>query len=107
MTDHPSMRLSGDLTMRGIGALHRQHQTRFHTGSLPNTVDLSEVESADSAALALLLEWQSVATRRGQPLQFENPPANLSVIARLTGVAPLLGWYDQQPEANPEGNQRT
>lgn len=93
MTDNDeTLRLEGRLTAREVPALERRYREQFEQRPLPSRVNLEQVESADSSALALLLEWQTQARRAGVDLHFEKPPQALKVIARLTGVAPLLGW---------------
>ncbi len=79
--------LSGDLTVREVPAAWSRL-----TATLPGEIDLAGVQRADSSALALLLECKALATNRGQPIAFHNPPENLRVIARLTEVDELLGW---------------
>ncbi|NBB92368.1 MAG: STAS domain-containing protein [Gammaproteobacteria bacterium] len=86
------IRLEGVLTAREVADLERRYRERFDGDDPPRAVDLEAVESGDSSALALLLEWQSRARRAGGVVRFEKPPEGLRVIARLTGVAPLLGW---------------
>lgn len=60
--------------------------------SLPAvTVDLGGVTQVDSATLALLLEWRRLAVRRGQAVTYTGLPGRLAALARLSGVAGLLG----------------
>lgn len=53
-------------------------------------IDLADLTSVDSAAVATLLAWQRAARRGGKSLQFTNFPANLRSLARLYGVEDLL-----------------
>ena len=48
------------------------------------------VTSADSAGLAVLIEWLSVAGERGGTLAFEAVPAQLRAIARISDVEELI-----------------
>lgn len=96
------LKLSGRLRADEVARLERAHAARFRNGPLPEAISLAGVEEADSSALALLLEWQAQARARGQALRFEEPPESLRVIARLTGVAPLLGWADPDPQGPSE-----
>lgn len=59
-------------------------------------VDFSSVTEADSMALALLLEWQQVATASGHRLSVVALPESLLSLARLYGVLELLP-LDEQP----------
>ena len=82
------LRVSGRLTMDAIGAL-------FNEAMLPAagknwTVDLAQVEVADSAAVSMLLAWLRNAQRHGASLAFVNVPENLRSLADLYGVADAL-----------------
>lgn len=90
--------LDGALTVNEVAAVHKRHGGLLAGDAAPAAVDLSAVESADSSALALLLEWQALARRQGRRLEFRSPPESLRVIARLTGVDGLLGWREPGSE---------
>lgn len=53
-------------------------------------IDLAQVEASDSAGLALLLEWLSIARAAGRTLRYENIPRPLLQLARLSDVEQLL-----------------
>jgi phospholipid transport system transporter-binding protein len=53
-------------------------------------IDLAGVTTSDSAGLALLIEWLSVAKAANQTLRFENIPSQLQQLARLSEVEELL-----------------
>ena len=59
-------------------------------GSPLVVVDLAGVPNADSAGLAVLIEWRRQAWLRGQRLNFANLPAQISTIAHLSEVSELL-----------------
>lgn len=96
MSDEDTIRIEGVLTAREVAELEVRHRASFDGANPPRTVDLEAVESGDSSALALLLEWQASARQAGRAISFEKPPESLRVIARLTGVAPLLGWPEHR-----------
>jgi phospholipid transport system transporter-binding protein len=54
------------------------------------TIDLAGVTASDSSGLALLIEWLSIAKSANQPLRYENIPAQLAQLARLSEAEPLL-----------------
>jgi len=56
----------------------------------PCTIDLAGITSADSAGLAVLIEWLSVAGERGSTLAFEAVPAQLRAIARISDLEELI-----------------
>ena len=53
-------------------------------------IDLAGVEKADSAGLALIIEWKSQAANREAAIRFNNVPGYLLAIARTTGVQDLI-----------------
>lgn len=52
--------------------------------------DLAQVTSADSSALALLLEWLKYADRERKEISFQNIPAQLQSIADVSGIGKLF-----------------
>jgi phospholipid transport system transporter-binding protein len=54
--------------------------------------DLSSVAEVDSAAVALLLEWQRQSVARGGRLVLSGVPADIDSLARLYGVDSLLDF---------------
>lgn len=96
MTERPdTIELSGALTMAEVPDVHARHGNRFRGRPIPANVSLAGVDSCDSSALAMLIEWQALANAAGQRVVFESPPDGLRVIARLTGVDDMLGWLDR------------
>ncbi len=59
-------------------------------GASPLVLDLGKVTRADSAALALLLEWMREARRRKLEIQFKNIPEQMLAIARASRLDHLL-----------------
>ncbi len=53
-------------------------------------IDLGGIDSANSAGLALLLEWLDLARARRVDLRFANPPDALLRIAALSNADGLL-----------------
>jgi phospholipid transport system transporter-binding protein len=53
-------------------------------------VDLAGVDKADSAGLALIIEWKSQAANRDAGIRFSNVPDSLLAIARTTEVQDLI-----------------
>jgi phospholipid transport system transporter-binding protein len=59
-------------------------------GGKAATVDLAGVAASDSAGLALLIEWLSVAKAAAHPLHYQHVPPQLQQLARLSEVEDLL-----------------
>ncbi len=53
-------------------------------------IDLGGVTGSDSAGLALLIEWLSVAKTANHQLRYENMPLQLHQLARLSEIEELL-----------------
>jgi phospholipid transport system transporter-binding protein len=70
---------------------------RLFAGWPAVSVDLAGVTQVDSATLALLLEWRRLAARRGHAVTYTGLPARLVALARLSGVAGLIGAADAAP----------
>jgi phospholipid transport system transporter-binding protein len=82
-------RLSGELSFETVPAVLTRHpQIGNDAGELQ--VDLAGVTRADSAGVALLVEWRREAQRRRRTICFHNIPLQMLAIARLSGVDELL-----------------
>jgi len=81
-------RLEGVLDFAAAAALYRR--TGELLGGDEVTLDLSGLESASSAGVALLLEWQRQAHRRSVRLTLAGVPASVRRVAHLSGVEDLL-----------------
>lgn len=91
MADIRLIKLDGELTMRSV-----MQQLDLLLDQPLDGIDLSGVTRVDSAGLALLLELQARSVALGKTIPFQNPPANLEVLARLSQVESLLGWPPNQ-----------
>jgi len=50
------------------------------------TIDMSQVKTADSAGLALMVEWLKDSQLYKTQLLFDNVPRQLQVLAKLSGL---------------------
>ena len=75
--------VSGELSFRTVPDLLRQGERLFE-GCSAFVLDLKGVSRADSAGLALLLEWLRRCRRRRQDLFFRNLP-QASALRSLAG----------------------
>lgn len=60
------------------------------TGAGGVRVDLGGVSAADSAGLALLVQWVKDAHAGGRDLRFRNVPQRLRDLMRVTGLEPFF-----------------
>ena len=81
--------VQGEMSFQTAQSILRASESRF--GQYDSVeVDLSAVDRADSAALALLLEWKAQASRRSATIRFSGIPENLLAVARTSEVEELL-----------------
>ncbi len=60
-------------------------------GTAPITIDLTGVPRADSAGLALMLEWLRQARQKNRGLTFTHIPARLQDLIDVSGLSALFG----------------
>lgn len=90
-------RVRGELTFATAAAAHATGVAvlagRRSNGTSPEQVvilDCASVTEADSAGLAVLLDWRREALQRGIALRYQNLPAAIAQLARISGVETLL-----------------
>ena len=81
--------LQGELGFDTVPAL-LEHAGAEMTDAGEIEVDLRGVTRADSAGLALLIEWLRESERRGNRISFVNVPVQLMSIARISGLDDIL-----------------
>ncbi|MBS1147130.1 MAG: binding protein containing domain [Proteobacteria bacterium] len=81
-------RIAGAVTVDSVGGLLRELQPQLESGM--DTLDFSRVETADSAALALIFSAMRSARQAGHPLVCTGLPASFTTLAELYGVSALL-----------------
>jgi len=91
LLDHGEGRfsLSGEMTFDTSEKILRASEALFEDHTQLE-VDLTEVTAADSAGLALLLEWVTWANHSVREIRFTGMPEKVLAIARTTEVEPLL-----------------
>ncbi|MEY6432802.1 STAS domain-containing protein [Thioalkalicoccus limnaeus] len=86
-------RVEGDLDFVSVVPLVKLPDWLF-TETKDPVIDLAGVEHANSAGVALLLEWMADARRDGRRLRFVNLPDSLRRLAALSHLEALLGIED-------------
>jgi phospholipid transport system transporter-binding protein len=90
------LHVEGVVDFSTVTRLYSDSQVRFVAGRRL-VIDLDGVSGANSAALALLLEWMELAHTRGTKLKLQNLPAGVLSIAALSGLDVLLPVDDLAP----------
>lgn len=82
-------RVSGALTFDTVPGLYHG-STGWFAGSGELVIDLGEVTRADSAGLALLIEWLRRAQTAQRRLRFTGVPAQVQTLIRVNGLQDAL-----------------
>ena len=85
-------RLAGDLTFANVPALYEDAELGFSAGQI--SVDLADVRHADSAGLALLLEWLRHARAVGCEIVYLHIPPQLQSLIDVSGLDHLIRLQD-------------
>jgi phospholipid transport system transporter-binding protein len=88
--------LAGVLGFSTVTALLKRSRELFD-GQQTLAIDLKGVTQADSAGLALLLEWLSLARSSSRQIEFLNLPEQIRALARISEVETLLGVPHRPP----------
>lgn len=80
--------ISGVVTVDSVGGLLRELQPQLAKDV--DTLDFSGVETADSAALALIFSAMRQVQQSGRVLVCTGLPASFTTLAELYGVSELL-----------------
>ena len=91
--DPSHWRVSGELDLETAAGMLSAGTAAF-AGVPRAEVDLSAVTDADSAGLAVLIEWVRGACTSGRSIAFRGLPPRLAELARIGGVADLLPVAD-------------
>lgn len=81
--------LSGTLTYETVPEVFRSNSLDYQSTT---DLDLAEIQRADSAGLALLVEWSSVARKQGKVLVLKNVPVPLQALINITGLQRVLSF---------------
>lgn len=85
----PVHAVSGPLTFDSVPNLYTTSRGWFTAGT-GMTIDLQQVAQADSAGLALLIEWLRWARKAGLSLTYINIPPQMLELIRVNGLQDTL-----------------
>lgn len=77
--------VSGELTFATVPA-YLQRNGELFEGLGDLTIDLKGVRRADSAGIALLIEWLRLGRAAGRTVRFTNMPPQLEALIRVSGL---------------------
>lgn len=81
--------LSGEMSFRTANAILKSSAQKFAAHASVK-LDLSRVGKADSAGLALLIEWKAQVNQRAATIEYIALPESLAAIATTTEVSDLI-----------------
>lgn len=94
--------LTGLMTFESVPALFRDLERQEASGAAVESFDLAGLTAADSAGLALMLEWQARARAAGRGLAVRNAPSGLLRLARLCEAVDLLNLSGRDGDGGGE-----
>ena len=86
---HGKFALRSDLTFETVTSVLEQSERLFAPHERIG-IDMAGVRQADSAGLALLLEWLSWARGADRQIEYENIPRQIIAVAEISAVTGLL-----------------
>jgi len=81
--------VTGDMSFETADRILKASESQFASHASLQ-VDLSGVGKADSAGLALLIEWKAQASKRDAVISYNDIPESMVAIARTSEVSDLL-----------------
>ena len=82
--------ISGELTMKNVPQVAQDTAPVIASMSGEVSIDLSQITRADSAGLALLIDWLRIARRENVSLHFERLPEQLLQIVQVCDLHSVL-----------------
>lgn len=82
--------VAGELSFATVSELWRRSGPLLTGGEGPLVLDLAQISRADSAGVALLVEWTRQAREAGREIRFEHIPDQLLAIARVSALEEVL-----------------
>ena len=89
------VRVTGPLRLDTVAEVHQNLKLQSITTKSVQ-FDLGGVKDADSAAVALCIEWVTQAQQHNLEIRFVDMPENLKRIARVNNVESLLVTADAE-----------
>ena len=83
-------RVSGVLDATTVGEVLEQSADALRAVARTSRSTWRGVAESDSAGLALLIEWLRLARQRVSEIRFDNVPAQIDALARISEVEDLL-----------------
>ena len=86
--------VEGELSKFTVPSILRSSNNMIQSATQNLVIDLQEVTHTDSAGLALLLEWMTLAKKSELQIHFRNLPAQLWEIAKVSDLEEIIPLAD-------------
>ena len=94
--DNGVFEVTGQLTFQSVPQFLAQTDKWLHGGTGKATIDMHGVTLADSAGLALLLEWLQLSRSAQRDIVFTNMPDQMRDLIRVNGLTQVFGLSNGQ-----------
>ncbi len=98
--DKGTVHLGGGMNFVSTPGIFLELEKQFAEFGPMLNIDLAEISHADSSGLALLLEWQAMASIDDRILHITNAPSSLLRLAKLCEADKLLDISGREPRDN-------
>ena len=89
--DHGVFEVTGQVTFQSVPQFFAQTDKWLQGGTGKVTIDMHGVTLADSAGLALLIEWLQLARSAKREIVFTNMPDQMRDLIRVNGLTQVFG----------------
>lgn len=86
--------MEGELSKETVPSVWRDANPLIQAATQDLVFDLKDVTRTDSAGLALLLEWMTLARKKALQIHFRNLPAQLWEIAKVSDLEEIIPLAD-------------
>lgn len=86
----PTLHLSGDLDFSNVMSLYQQSIKLFSSDIPVIQIDFSGLASANSVALALMINWMRLAKKSAKSIQLKSISQELMSLAKAAGLDKVL-----------------
>ena len=88
--DGNTLRLIGDLDFSNVMPLYQKSIPLFQKDNATICVDFSELASANSVVLALIINWMRLAKKHAKTIQLKNISQEIMSLAKSSGLDKVL-----------------
>ncbi len=88
--DNDVIHIRGNLDFTNAMSIYNNSLKAFSTPQSKVIIDFSELESTNSVALALIINWIRLARKKNTSIQFKNLSDDIMSLAKASGLDKLI-----------------